>query len=228
MPFKKGLIPWNKGGTHSPETRAKLSRSLKGKRWSPEAKARMSAQRKGSKHWNWGNKYSEETKSRMRENALRQFAEKGHPSAGKKMAEETKKKIGDANRGRIKSTETIAKMSLASTGRVFSEESRRKKSAAMKGDKCYNWKGGKTTENHRIRDSLEYRIWRTSVFKRDNFTCVWCGARSKKGFPVVLNADHIKPFAFFPELRLVLENGRTLCRPCHLTTLNGQGLPKQA
>jgi len=28
----------------------------------------------------------------------------------------------------------------------------------------------------------------------------------------------IKPFAYFPELRLVIANGRTLCIPCHKKT----------
>jgi 5-methylcytosine-specific restriction endonuclease McrA len=30
-----------------------------------------------------------------------------------------------------------------------------------------------------------------------------------------LEADHIKPWAYFPSLRFELSNGRTLCRPCH-------------
>ena len=33
-----------------------------------------------------------------------------------------------------------------------------------------------------------------------------------------LEADHIKPWAYFPDLRFELDNGRTLCRPCHDTT----------
>src|SRR3990167_8684542 len=60
---------------------------------------------------------------------------------------------------------------------------------------------------------VEYRIWRESVFKRDNYICVWCDQRGKK-----LNADHIKPFCLFPELRFVVDNGRTLCIDCHRKT----------
>ena len=53
-----------------------------------------------------------------------------------------------------------------------------------------------------------------SVFRRDNFTCVLCN-KSKSG---QLEADHIKPWCDFPELRFDIDNGRTLCRDCHKTT----------
>lgn len=80
------------------------------------------------------------------------------------------------------------------------------------------WKGGVTPINHKIRRSSEYRLWRESVFKRDNWTCVWCGTQSGKGKIVILHADHIKPFAYYPELRFAIDNGRTLCKECHRKT----------
>lgn len=76
----------------------------------------------------------------------------------------------------------------------------------------------KFSEVKKIRNSLEYRNWRYSVFKRDSFTCQECGVRSGLGFRVNLNADHIKPFAQYPTLRFELSNGRTLCEQCHRKT----------
>lgn len=74
-----------------------------------------------------------------------------------------------------------------------------------------NWQGGKTSLNNRIRRSKNYKEWRFQVFKRDDFTCKECGIKG-----IYLEADHIKPFSFYPELRFNLNNGRTLCRDCHL------------
>lgn len=68
-----------------------------------------------------------------------------------------------------------------------------------------------------LRSSKECEDWRKAIFERDNYTCQFCGIRNHKGLgqSVKLEADHIKPFAYFPKLRFVLDNGRTLCRPCH-------------
>lgn len=82
-----------------------------------------------------------------------------------------------------------------------------------KGENHYNWQGGITNELVRLRNSKEYKSWRESVFERDNYTCQDCGRVGG-----ALNADHIKPFAYYPELRFALENGRTLCKPCHEKT----------
>jgi hypothetical protein len=77
------------------------------------------------------------------------------------------------------------------------------------------WKGGITCENIKVRSSLEYKIWRRAVFKRDDWTCVLCKERGGK-----INADHIKSFAKYSALRFDLNNGRVLCVPCHKKTHN--------
>lgn len=82
-----------------------------------------------------------------------------------------------------------------------------------RGDKIYNWKGGVRTEHQKIRGSIEYKIWRTAVFKRDDYRCMDCGERGGQ-----LNADHILPFAHFPRLRFDINNGQTLCVDCHKKT----------
>lgn len=72
-----------------------------------------------------------------------------------------------------------------------------------------------TTERELLKNTIEYKLWRESVFKRDNYTCQHCEKRGGK-----LNADHIKSFRDYSELRLDLGNGRTLCEPCHYKTDN--------
>lgn len=95
-------------------------------------------------------------------------------------------------------------------------EYREKMKPFLSGDLHPLWKGGVTPINNRIRRSAAYKHWRKAVLTRDNHTCVSCGATKESG--VILHVDHIKPFALFPELRFVVENGRTLCKPCHLKT----------
>lgn len=103
-------------------------------------------------------------------------------------------------------------------GKHHSSETKEKMRAGKLGDKAPNWKGGITEENYRIRRSGKYSAWRNEVFKRDGYVCQMCNAKSIKGHRVILEADHIKPFASFPELRFDVDNGRTLCQPCHRKT----------
>lgn len=76
------------------------------------------------------------------------------------------------------------------------------------------------TDKRKIKKSYEYQLWRKSVFERDSHACVWCGSTEN------IEADHIKSFASFPELRFEIDNGRTLCHDCHTKTDN-YGHPKK-
>src|SRR4030067_1799058 len=143
-------------------------------------------------------------------------------------SEETKRKISQSEKGKIIPKEAREKMSLSHKrlgtkppsrrGILSSPEHRQKISDANSGEKSHLWRGGITPINTIIRSSLEYRLWREAVFKRDNYTCIWCGARNGNVYTVKLEADHIKRWVDCPELRLAIDNGRTLCRPCHIKT----------
>ena len=102
---------------------------------------------------------------------------------------------------------------LRNKGKSVSIETREKLSQAVKGEKSYLWKSGITKVNQLIRQGLDYRLWRESVFKRDNYSCQECGERG-----CYLEAHHIKSFAHYPELRFDVENGVALCRKCHQST----------
>ncbi len=98
------------------------------------------------------------------------------------------------------------------------------------GENNTSWKGGVTPLHRKIRTSPEYGAWRMAVYRRDNWTCVFCGvkgtgAKARRG-EVVLHADHIKPFAEYPELRFDVNNGRTLCATCHRQTETWGGRTK--
>ena len=83
----------------------------------------------------------------------------------------------------------------------------------FKGPKSHRWEGGKTEKMQIIKSSARYKEWRTAVFKRDGYRCVFCGVKG-----IYLEADHIKPKHKYPKLMFRISNGRTLCRSCHRKT----------
>lgn len=169
------------------------------------------------------------------------------PAKGQRLSEETKLKISKSLTGHLVSEEVRKKisdgvkknpvrfwkgkkfskkhkknLSTAHKGQFVSEETRAKKRGRpawnkgkhfLRGTKHWNWQGGLTEKNLALRGLIEYKLWRKAVFERDDFTCQICRIRG-----VELQADHIKPFAYFPELRFDLSNGRTLCKKCHRAT----------
>jgi len=78
------------------------------------------------------------------------------------------------------------------------------------GNNHWNWRCGITTESEKIRKSIEYRLWRESVFARDRYTCQKCLKGNK-----YLRSHHINNFADYPELRTAISNGITFCKKCH-------------
>lgn len=112
----------------------------------------------------------------------------------------------------------VSRSQEASRNRKCCSVKCRAKVYARSGSDCPFWRGGVSDQNRLIRYSARMKDWRKAVFKRDDYRCQQCGARSAKGNPVTLHAHHIKQFAYYPELRFEISNGLTLCDGCHQHT----------
>lgn len=120
----------------------------------------------------------------------------------------------------------------ANTGKVRTLEQRENYSKArkgkpilkMRGENATNWKGGITPINHAIRTSYKNRQWICDVFQRDDYTCQICSKRGGdlhvdhiKKFSIIMKENNIKSVndAYSCEELWNINNGRTLCIPCH-------------
>lgn len=152
-------------------------------------------------------KHTKETKKKIgKSNSVAMKGKKNR--LGKPHSEKTKKLLSKLNKGKHSSPKTEFKK-----GKTYTKAERLARSKALKGSKSHLWRGGIYPKHKAIRKTVEYKLWREAVFEKDRYTCIWCGYRGKK-----LQADHIKPFAYYPELRFAIDNGRTLCENCHKTT----------
>ena len=147
---------------------------------------------------NVGRKRSPETKERMRNAVNSGRFQKGSSGFTKKHTEESKEKM--------KKTWFKKGITPWNKGIVY-----------KRGEEHWNWSGGISIINKRERNNamqrVEYKNWRRAVLERDNHTCVICGDYQSQ-----LNADHIKPWFKYPDLRYEINNGRTLCVDCHKKT----------
>lgn len=173
---------------------------------------------------------SDETRKRLsdshkgntpsKENLKKRSASMKGKNMGPRSAEVCEK-ISLALVGRKYSPEMKLKMSQESTawgnkyflGHKHTAETKKILSISSKrfsGPLSSSWKGGVTPENKKIRKSIESRLWRESVFCRDNFTCQKCQERGG-----TLHPHHIRGFAENPDVRFAIDNGITLCKNCH-------------
>lgn len=183
------------------ETKLKISLAMKGRKLSEETRGKMSLAQIGNKKA-FGKKMSEEAKGRI-----------SVANKGKKRSQQARETMSIAQKGRRATPESKLKMSLARKGKKFTPEHRKRLALSKLGSKSHFWKGGITPIHNHIRQTVEYKLWREAVYQRDNYKCLWCGVIGGR-----LNADHIKPFSLFPELRFCIDNGRTLCVDCHKRT----------
>jgi hypothetical protein len=184
---------------HSEKTKQKIRNSLMGKKHTQERKKNISLSKIG----------------------------KSHPHKGHIQTKATRDKISKARKGKPThpwTKESREKMRLIKIGSKTTLETRRKQSKALRGNKNYNWKGGRTKLQEQIRKCFKNKQWISDVFERDNYTCQNCGRRCCR-----LEAHHIKYFSTILDEHNIktikdalkckelwdIKNGKTLCLKCH-------------
>ncbi len=176
-----------------------------------------------------GKHHNDESKKKISEHNARFWFGKNRPDVtGRLVGNKFRLGLTSPMRGKKHTPEAKEKMRLARLGKSPSTEQRRKQSLALKGKmpknlktldnsgaKSHWWKGGISTQNELDRKGKEFKLWRVSVFERDDYTCQKCKKRSVAGDRLILHPHHIKNFSDWIELRFAIDNGITLCEKCH-------------
>ena len=183
---------------------------LKGTHLSEASKKKISetCKKRGVGKWMLGRKPTEETRIKLKQNNARYWL-------GKKRGKQSK--------------ETIEKRMVKIRGKKNpSAKKRFLENNPLKGKfgkENPNWKEIKKRPFHKaIREIYKYRQWRLGVFTRDNFTCTLCKKRGsnleahhKNTFLKILKENKIETIeqAIKCEELWDIDNGITLCIPCH-------------
>lgn len=202
------------GSKHTPESIEKMRQSSLekprrywlGKKRSKEDRKKMSEAKlkKPTKYW-LGKKLGKKHNEKLQE-GRKKVVGVNHPLYGKHHSKKTKTKIRLSLLGNLPWNKGVGGYKTRSR----TVEERYEMSKRRLKDKNPAWKGGISPENKRIRNSIQTRLWRESVFSRDNWVCQKCRLKGGK-----LRAHHIMNFYLYPELRFAIDNGITFCDSCH-------------
>lgn len=129
----------------------------------------------------------------------------------KPLTEEIKNKIRSKLIGRRLPREVVEKVRAKLLGRRLSDKARKNIGLCKLKEKNPNWKGGIDRDKRGMK-TAEYKAWRYDVFCRDWFACQMPGCNEPENY---LEAHHIKTYNDYPELKLEISNGITLCKECH-------------
>lgn len=161
--------------------------------------------------------------NRLKENGIERRTPTEHKK-GKPHSEQHRINLGKAQIGKVLPNETRKKISDATIGRVPWNKGKRKAThpelskTGNAGENHWNWKGGVSRLASRLRQSSEYKAWRSAVFTRDRYICQFCEKHKRN-----LVAHHIISFKTILKLPIDLlqeliwdpNNGYTLCEGCH-------------
>lgn len=216
---RKKIGDISRGRRHSEETKRKISNSHIGIKPSEDTRKKMSINHKGKQPQEVRKKISETMKRRVAKGtASPGLFHKGHKlGVGRKgviYSEESKKKKSESQKIYMANPENRKRISLSLKGRY-------------KGEKSPSWKGGPNLLEKIIRRSGKNKQWKASCLTRDNWTCRTCGIQGGR-----LEVHHTIPFKQILEDNQIfdreqalkcnllwdIDNGITLCTPCHRRT----------
>jgi hypothetical protein len=133
------------------------------------------------------------------------------------MPNETKRKIGLAQKGKPESKETKLKLKTIRKNQMTQDiKDRISKTLVgkMVKEKHWNWKGGISTDIQIRVNSYEWKQIRKVIYQRDNWSCQICGVQYKDKNGRGMHVHHIIPY------RVTRDNSNenliTLCTSCHM------------